>query len=208
MPTQTDILEADFADDKAMIASNPDPTHATHTLQTHLHKLETWCKLWKVRINQNKSQHITFTLRRSTCPPIYFNDVQIPQKNEVQYPGLTLDRRLTWKPHIQRKRITLNNRLKLLTHLLCNTSKLQLKQRLNIYTYLLKNLWTYGSQIYGTAKRTNIERIQQFQSKTLRLIESFVSEARHVHKIKIEEMCKKHCDLYSFLFKPKDLSSR
>ena len=170
MPTSPDILEADFADDKAMIASNPDHTHATHTLQLHLHKLEEWCHLWKVQINQQKSQHITFTLRRLTCPPIYFNNIPIPQTDEVQYLGMTFDRRLTWKPHIHRKRITLNKRLKLLTHLLCYSSKLQLKQRLNIYTYLLKPIWAYGSQIYGTAKRMNIERIQQFQSKTLRLI--------------------------------------
>ena len=64
----------------------------------------------------------------------------------------------------------MTNRLKMLSHLLNKSSKLQLKHRLNIYKYLLKPIWAYGSQIYGSAKRTNIDLIQKFQSKTLRLI--------------------------------------
>lgn len=169
-PTTTEVLEADFADDKALLTTDTDPQTATNTLQAHINLLQHWCTLWKIQINEHKSQHITFTLRRATCPPIYFNNISIPQTNEVQYLGLILDRRLTWKPHIRKKRITLNTRLKLLSHLLNNSSSLQLRHRLNIYKYLLKPIWTYGSQIYGIAKKTNIDTIQKFQSKTLRII--------------------------------------
>ena len=54
--------------------------------------------------------------------------------------------------------------------LLARNSKLKLRQKLNTYTYLLKPIWTYALQIYGTAKKTHIRKLQTFQSKTFRAI--------------------------------------
>jgi hypothetical protein len=62
-----------------------------------------WLKKWKMKANETKSTHVTFTTRRATCPPVHINDVQLPQK-DVKYLGLHLDRRLTWHKHIFAKR--------------------------------------------------------------------------------------------------------
>jgi len=50
------------------------------------------------------------------------------------------------------------------------TSKLNLKSKINLYKLLIKPIWTYGIQLWGAAKKTNINKIQVVQSKTLRLI--------------------------------------
>jgi hypothetical protein len=46
--------------------------------------------------------HVTFTTRKETCPPVHINNVQLLQKEELNYVylGLHLDRRLTWHKHI------------------------------------------------------------------------------------------------------------
>ena len=39
-----------------------------------------------------------------------------------------------------------------------------------IYRTILKPIWTYGIQLWGSAAESNIEIIQRFQNKVLRAI--------------------------------------
>jgi hypothetical protein len=59
---------------------------------------------WRMKANESKSIHVTFTTRRETCPPVHINIVQLPQEEDIKYFGLHLDRRLTWHKHIFAKR--------------------------------------------------------------------------------------------------------
>jgi hypothetical protein len=46
---------------------------------------------------------MTFTLKKGKCPQIRINNI-IHQKEQEKYLGLTLDNKLTWKPHLLAKR--------------------------------------------------------------------------------------------------------
>jgi hypothetical protein len=98
---------ATFADDTAILALDPNPIAASEKLQSHLSILQQWLCKWKIKVNNNKSVHITFTTRSTECPQVMLNDEPIPMKNEVKYLGLRLDRRLTWKAHIKAKNSSL-----------------------------------------------------------------------------------------------------
>ena len=50
------------------------------------------------------------------------------------------------------------------------TLKLPLDNMLLIYKAMLKPVWTYGIQLWGTAATSNIIILQRFQSKILRII--------------------------------------
>ena len=54
--------------------------------------------------------------------------------------------------------------------LLKSSSKLSLENKILIYKVIIKPIWTYGIQLWGSAIPSNIAIIQRFQSKTLRLI--------------------------------------
>ena len=54
--------------------------------------------------------------------------------------------------------------------LLGRKSKLSLHNKLLLYKAILVPIWTYGIQLWGCAKKTNINIIQRFQNKTLRMI--------------------------------------
>jgi hypothetical protein len=54
--------------------------------------------------------------------------------------------------------------------LLGRKSKLSTNNKLLIYKAILKPLWTYGIQLWGTTSNSNIEILERFQSKALRLI--------------------------------------
>ena len=84
-----------FADDTAIFATRSDPTTASLNLQDHLHSIEKWLQKWKMKVNETKSTHITFTLRKDQCPPVCINQTVIPQVETVKYLGLHFDRKLT-----------------------------------------------------------------------------------------------------------------
>jgi hypothetical protein len=131
LPASPDATIATFADDTAILATDPDPAIASQKLLTCLLAIQHWLTKWRLKANSSKSTHVTFTTRRATCPGVHIYNVQIPRAEEVKYLGLHLDRRLTWH---------------------------------------LKPIWTYGIQLWGSASISNIEILQRFQGKVLRMI--------------------------------------
>jgi hypothetical protein len=154
----------------AVIATDYDPATASQKLQASLFEIQSWLNTWRKKGNETKSAHVTFTTRRETCPPVHINDVQIPQENHVKYLGLHLDHRLTWHIHIFAKRKQLGLSLTKMYWLLGRKSKLSTNNKLFIYKAILKPIWTYGIQLWDTTSNSNIEILERFQSKVLRLI--------------------------------------
>jgi hypothetical protein len=95
-PTLSKSITVTIADDTAVVATDSDPAIATHKLQTDLLATQNWFKERRMKANESKSIHVTFTTRRETCLPVHINNVQLPQKDDIKYLGLHLDRRLTW----------------------------------------------------------------------------------------------------------------
>jgi hypothetical protein len=54
--------------------------------------------------------------------------------------------------------------------LLNRKSKLSMTNKILLYKVILKPVWSYGLQLWGSAKPSTINLIQRFQSKTLRTI--------------------------------------
>jgi hypothetical protein len=54
--------------------------------------------------------------------------------------------------------------------LLGRKSKLSTTNKLLLYKPILKPIWTYGIQLWGMASTFNIDILERFQSKALRMI--------------------------------------
>ena len=114
--------------------------------------------------------YVTFTLKHEACPPITLNSQPIPQSEQAKYMGIHLDKRLTWKTHIFTKRKALGIRLRNLYWPFLPNSKLSLENKILICKTILKPVWAYEIQLWGTASNSNIEILQKFQSKVVRRI--------------------------------------
>lgn len=170
LPTTNETTVATFADDTAILVSHTDPNTASNRLQSHLNQIQVWLKKWRIRANETKSVHVTFTLNRATCPPVKLNGMHLPQADEVKYLGMHLDRRLTWKKHIWTKRKQLGLKYQHMYWLIGHKSQLSTENKALVYKVILKPIWTYGIQLWGTASNSNLEILQRFQSKVLRSI--------------------------------------
>ena len=170
IPKSFNTIVATFADDTTILATSKIPRYASEKLQEGLNTIQPWLRKWRIKVNENKCQHVTFTLRKETCPTVRLNGKQLPQSESAKYLGLHLDRRLNWKTHIFTKRKQLGLKLSKLYWLMGRKSKLSLDCKITIYKTILKPVWSYGIQLWGTASVSNIEILQRFQSKVLRTI--------------------------------------
>jgi hypothetical protein len=129
-----------FADDTATLATGDKPNVATAKLQNGIDKQQQWTEKWGKNVNQIKSTLVTFTMRNTPCPNILMNGVALPQVNEVKCPGMHLDRRITWRKHIERKRKRLNLKFSKMYWLLGRQTALSIGNKLLLYksaqTYL------------------------------------------------------------------------
>jgi hypothetical protein len=149
LPTSPVTTIATVADDTAILALDSDPAIASQKLQTHLNAIQTWLHKWCMQANTLKSVHVTLTTR--------------PCTDHVKYLELHLDRKLFTK----RKQLGLP--LTKMYWLLGRSSRLSLPNKLLLYKTILKPIWTYGIQLC-TASTSNIEILERFQSKALRII--------------------------------------
>jgi len=106
-----------------------------------------------MKVYHNKSAHTTFNLRHGHCPNVSINNIPIPPLNAVKYLGLILDQKLTWNNHIKTKILILETRSRSLKTFLSKNNLTNLKTKLLIYKTLLKPIWTYGLQLWGSAKK-------------------------------------------------------
>lgn len=114
-----------------------------------------WCKLWKIRLNQDKSKLITYTLRRLPF------DVYRKQLNSIDghFLWLTFDRRMTRKPFVKIKQKTLS-KLKLFPHFF------------PLFKYKLWIENEYYTQMYilfiQISKKSPLKKLHTYQFKLFR----------------------------------------
>jgi len=170
IPINERLTTSTFADDTAILSRSRCPIEATARLSEHLAVVEKWLADWRIKINKQKCKHITFTLNMQTCPPLALSNTQLPQAKEVTYLGVHLDRRLTWRRHLEAKKTQIKLKANNLYWLLNPRSPLSLDYKVLLYNSTIKPVWTYGSQLWGNACSSNIDVIQRAQSKILRTI--------------------------------------
>lgn len=159
---------ATFADDTAIMATGSSHREAVEKVQLAVNKIYDWTQKWKIKLNESKSIHIDFTNKHLDYHPIYINGMQVPYANTAKYLGITLDAKLRWKAHVKKKRQELDIRYKSMYWLLGRKSCLSIHNKITLYKHILMPIWTYGIQLWGCTKQSNVKIIQQFQNKVLR----------------------------------------
>lgn len=170
LPVSNTATIATFADDTAILSTGTTEKEAVNKLQVALTKTSSWIKKWRMQLNESKSTHINFTNKKVDNLPVFLNNSQIPYANTAKYLGMTLDTKIKWKEHVKKKSQEMKLKFKHLYWLLSRNSPVSLNNKLLLYNQTIKPIWTYGIQLWGCAKKCDIQTIQKNQNKILRTI--------------------------------------
>lgn len=162
-----------YADDTTIYGQSFYAQTATQKVRYHLNKLLDYYKRWKIRINEDKTETITFNRKFKnikTITKLKINDVTIQQKTTTKFLGMTLDTRLCFAPHLTNSINKAWAALSMLYPLVNRRSKLTIDNKLTLYKAIFRPILTYACVAWNTISDTQCLRLQRTQNKMLRLL--------------------------------------
>jgi hypothetical protein len=124
-------------------------------------------------INEDKTQAIYFS--HQSRPPdslLTLNGRNIPFVNSVKYLGVTFDKRMTWRLHIQKIEAKAFRTFIRLYSLFTN-ERLNANIKLTLHKALNRSIMTYACPGWEFAAETYLLKLQRLQNKVLRTNGSF-----------------------------------
>ncbi|GFT02803.1 RNA-directed DNA polymerase from mobile element jockey [Trichonephila clavipes] len=158
-----------YADDTAILSRHKNLNTLVENINEHLAHLEIWFSVWKIALNTSKTEAVFFS-QRIPPPEITLQNQRIPWSHHTKYLGVYLDKTFTFRQHITQIRTKFKNVTHKYYSLICRKSKLSRRNKLLIYTLILKPLLTYAAPVWGHAARTNINLLESSQNLIIRQI--------------------------------------
>ena len=170
-----DVHFAQYADDTAIYSTSADINVIMNNLQKTIDKLTLYFTKWGIKINPSKTQAIFFTRKRASrnlpnINSLQMDGVSVKWLDTVKYLGMILDKRVTYKNHINYSIEKCNNITKLLYSLIHRKSKLNISNKRLIYLLIIRSVLLYASPVWFESAKTHIKKIQVTQNKYLKMI--------------------------------------
>mgnify|MGYP006314208429 FL=1 len=162
-----------FADDTAFYSSSPSAWIIAKNLRDHAKNISSYMRKWKININKKKTQALFITNRRKNQLPkttikVFGEDVK--WQTESKYLGMVLEKKLTFKKHIDYVIGKANVGIRTLYPLISRKSQLNIKNKLLIYKLAIRPIFTYACPAFIKISKNHIKRLQILQNKTLKMI--------------------------------------
>lgn len=172
-PTIPGVTLSLYADDALLLCRSIRPAQAARVMQAEMEVVSPWLKKWRIKVNADKSNAICFRKRRkmpSVVPPeVRLDDEPIPWKPVVKYLGVTLDAKLRFKQHVDKKVTEATAIGGLLGPLLSARSPLPIRTKVTMFLLIVRSCMMYASEAWWVlASKTNRKRLEVIQSKALR----------------------------------------
>ena len=134
-------------------------------LNEELNKVIFWLKVNKLSLNINKTKYMIFYphQKKPSKPQIVLDNCEIECVDEFNFLGITFDKHMNWKSHINKIANKLSRYIGILNKL---KRILPLNIKLTLYNSLIKPHIIYGILLWGH----NCERILKLQKKIIRII--------------------------------------
>jgi uncharacterized protein YifN (PemK superfamily) len=183
-----------YADDSTLSASlrtfGPAGQDRDRYINNELDKVSTWLKLNKLSLNSSKTKAILFhTARKSvTYPSIKIDNVAIEYVDSFDYLGITLDKHLNWKPHIEKISMKMSKVVGIVSRM---KNLLPGNVLLTLYNSLFLPYLNYGILCW----KSRINAIFKLQKKIIRIVSGEKYNAhteplfKNLRLLKADDLC-------------------
>lgn len=163
-----------YADDTAILTADESVATIINNLKNAFNSISNYFSKWKININTSKTQAIFFSRRRKIeylpITDLNLNGQLVPWKDSIKYLGLHLDKKLTFKTHIDLTIKKCDNIIKLLYPIINRRSKLSVENKILIYKVMFQSVLLYGSPVWSNCAITHRKKLQVKQNKILKMM--------------------------------------
>ena len=157
-----------FADDSSIFFSHRNPNYLVDTLNNELRCASDWIKSNKLSLNLQKTNYMLFSNSINNIPgDIVFDNTLINKESQIKFLGVTLDDKLSWKPHTNNICKTISRNIGIINKLKWYLPRNVL---LTLYSTLVLPYLNYGILAWGNATVSQIQKILLLQKKAMRII--------------------------------------
>ena len=165
------VIGLAFADDYAIVCSKSTALEACQKIQIAINSASSWANARGFKFSSSKTKAIRFCRlrRREEIPTLFLENNILPYENCIKYLGMFLDSKLTFAHHIDEVVGTVKQRLnilKVVSHFNWGADRTTL---LRLYQALCLSRIDYGCQIYGSACKTLLKKLDVVQNLALRI---------------------------------------
>jgi ribonuclease HI len=147
---ETNVYCQFYADDGTLLFSSATLPRLCTSMQRGLKVVERWCRQNNMSVNPSKTEMVLFTRKRKMdgfrAPRIFGEELKL--SDSVKYLGITIDKKLTWKPNVDERCSKATAALFLCRKAVGTTWGLQPKVVIWIYESIIKPMVMYGSVVW------------------------------------------------------------
>ena len=158
-----------YADDLAILVRGPFLEPLLELTQGALEVVEEWCQGTSLSVNPLKTGLVIFTRRYKVGPiegPV-LGGVRLAPTDSVKYLGVTLDRKLSWKEHLEERCRSVNTYFWVCRRTFGQTWGLKPKMVIWIYTAILRPRLLYASVVWWPRVQKSSARIKLEHTRAL-----------------------------------------
>jgi ribonuclease HI len=153
-----------YADDGALWLSHDNVAEGLEIVQGALDQVHRWSQMWGLQISATKSKAIIFTNRRpANINKLTFDGSDIEFCKNIKFLGLTLDRLLTWQPHIKNLKERCSKDQRLLRIISANNWGADFVSLRRIYCALIRSKLEYAGFLMDTAATSHLKTLDKIQ---------------------------------------------
>ena len=162
-----------FADDLVIWTTDKYPIIAKAKLKRNLLTLQTYCRLWKLKINNKKTVYSIFTLSHKMARKtleLKIDGEKLEKEDNPVYLGVKLDCRMTLTEHLENTKRKAVKRLNIIKRLATTNwgAKKQILRQL--YMGYVRAVMDYNLPLQTIASKGAVLSLDKVQNQALRLI--------------------------------------
>ena len=168
-----------FADDTTILYSSEHIVNDIPVINKELSEVSNWFKTNKLSINAGKTNYMIMGTPRMTSIisaddstlqydiDIILDDTKLQRVTKTKFLGVIIDENFTWKSHIEGISKTISRNIGVI-----NKVKLFMPDRIlhSLYCTLVLPYINYGILIWGSACKTNVDKLHKLQKWAVRTI--------------------------------------
>ena len=198
LPTALQTTPRLFADDTALLISNPSFSKMESLTASELSSVSTWMASNGLTLHPNKTFALNISsFSRKPCPfdlSLTLNNVKIETPKVTKYLGILIDDKLTFKSHIHHLESKLSRSVGIIARL---KYFLPSSALINLYFALIHSHLLYGLPVWASTCKTYLSKIKVLQNKAISIISEIPHKERvspYYYKLQILKLD----DLYQF----------